>query len=126
MRPPEGVQRGSVMDMTVYPGDPLTPGIGATGRQAPDARRCATILKIPVLPMSYGDATKLLSRLGGPVVARWLAGGLPITYHTGGDGAVKVHLAVKSDWSLKPIYDVIAMLKGKTLSRPMGAARQPP
>ena len=25
-----GVQRGSVMDMSYYPGDPLTPGIGAT------------------------------------------------------------------------------------------------
>ena len=26
-----GVQRGSVMDMPVYPGDPLTPGVGANG-----------------------------------------------------------------------------------------------
>jgi N-acetylated-alpha-linked acidic dipeptidase len=116
MRPPFGVQRGSVMDMPVYPGDPLTPGIGATA----DAKRltreqASTILKIPVLPMSYGDATKLLSRLGGPVVPGGWQGALPFTYHTGGDGRTQVHLAVKSDWSLKPIYNVIATIKGATL-----------
>jgi len=113
MRPAGGIQRGSVQDMTTYPGDPLTPGVGATA----DAKRltratATTILKIPALPMSYGDATKLLGRLGGPVVPDAWRGALGFTYHTGGDGAVKVHLAVKSDWSLKPVYDVIAMLKG--------------
>ena len=108
-----GVQRGSVADMTVYPGDPLTPGIGSV----PGAKRLSradaqTILKIPVLPMSYGDAQKLLQRLGGPISPASFHGGLPITYHMGGDGAVKVHLAVKSDWSQKPVYNVIATLKG--------------
>ena len=116
MRPPFAVQRGSVMDMPVYPGDPLTPGIGATA----DAKRLTreeakTVLKIPVLPMSYADATKLLSRLGGPVVPGGWQGALPFTYHTGGDGKTQVHLAVKSDWSLKPIYNVIATIKGATL-----------
>src|SRR6058998_2498528 len=62
-RPRDGVQRGSVMDMPVYPGDPLTPGVGATK----DAKRLAqseaqTITKIPVLPISYGDAEPLLAR----------------------------------------------------------------
>ncbi len=112
-RPDFGVQRGSVADMTLYPGDPLTPGIGAT----PDARRLTraeaqTILKIPVLPISYGDAVKLLGKLGGPQAPDNFAGALPITYHLGGDGRTKVHLAVKSDWSLKPAYDVVATLKG--------------
>jgi len=116
MRPPFGVQRGSVMDMPVYPGDPLTPGIGATA----DAKRLTreeakTVLKIPVLPMSYADASKLLSRLGGPTVPGGWQGSLPFTYHTGGDEQTKVHLAVKSDWSLKPIYNVIATIKGSTL-----------
>jgi N-acetylated-alpha-linked acidic dipeptidase len=116
MRPPFGVQRGSVVDMPVYPGDPLTPGIGATV----DAKRLTraeaqTILKIPVLPMSYGDASKLLGRLGGPTVPGGWQGALPFAYHTGGDGQTKVHLAVKSDWSQKPIYDVIATIKGATL-----------
>lgn len=112
-RPDFGVQRGSVADMTTYPGDPLTPGIGAT----PDAKRldrrdAPTILKIPVLPISYGDAVKLLGKLGGPQAPDKFAGALPITYHLGGDGKTQVHLAVKSDWSLKPVYDVIATLKG--------------
>ena len=115
MRPPFSVQRGSVMDMPVYPGDPLTPGIGATaGAKRLDRNEVKTILKIPVLPMSYGDASKLLSRLGGPGVPDAWQGGLPFAYHMGGDGQTKVHLAVKSDWSLKPIYDVIATIKGKT------------
>ena len=112
-RPDFGVQRGSVADMPLYPGDPLTPGVGATANAKRIAREDApTILKIPVLPMSYGDATRLLSRLGGPNAPGGWQGGLPIAYHLGGDGGVKVHLAVKSDWSLKPIYNVIATLRG--------------
>ncbi|MEO7027725.1 MAG: PA domain-containing protein, partial [Caulobacteraceae bacterium] len=112
-RPEFGVQRGSVADMPLYPGDPLTPGIGATEKAKRLRREDApTILKIPVLPMSYGDAVKLLSRLGGPVSPEPWHGGLPITYHMGGNSGVSVHLAVKSEWSLKPVYDVIAMLKG--------------
>ena len=114
-RPPFGVQRGSVQDMTLFPGDPLTPGIGAT----PGAKRLTratapTILKIPALPISYGDAQKLLVGLTGPVAPANWRGALPLTYHMGGQGSVKVHLAVKSDWSLKTVYDVVAMLKGST------------
>jgi N-acetylated-alpha-linked acidic dipeptidase len=114
MRPAQGVQRGSVADMPVYPGDPLTPGVGATK----DAKRltvaqAATITKIPVLPISYGDAQPLLAALGGPIVPRAWGGGLPITYHFG-PGQARVHLRVKSDWSLKTLYDVIAKLPGST------------
>ena len=112
-RPDTGVQRGSVQDMTQYPGDPLTPGIGAT----PGAKRLTratapTILKIPALPISYGDAQKIMAHLEGPVVAGRARGGLALAYHWGGTDAVKVHLAVKSDWSLKPIHDVIAVMPG--------------
>jgi N-acetylated-alpha-linked acidic dipeptidase len=113
-RPPEGVQRGSVQDMITYPGDPLTPGIGATK----DAKRltretAVTLMKIPTLPISYADAQPFLAALGGPLAEPSFRGGLPITYHVGPGPAV-VHLAVKSDWSLKPIYDVIAVMKGST------------
>jgi N-acetylated-alpha-linked acidic dipeptidase len=112
MRPAQGVQRGSVADMPVYPGDPLTPGVGATK----DAKRltvaqAATITKIPVLPISYGDAQPLLAALGGPIVPRAWGGGLPITYRFG-PGQARVHLRVKSNWSLKTLYDVIAKLPG--------------
>ena len=114
-RPSFGVQRGSVQDMTLFPGDPLTPGIGAT----PGAKRLTratapTILKIPALPISYGDAQKLLVGLTGPVAPANWRGALPLTYHMGGQGSVKVHLAVKSDWSMKTLYDVVATLKGST------------
>ena len=114
MRPPQGVQRGSVQDMPTYPGDPLTPGIGATA----DAKRlevtkAPTLTKIPVLPISYGDAQPLLAALSGAVVPEQWRGGLPITYRFG-PGAARVHLVVKSDWSLKPLYDVIARLPGTT------------
>ena len=83
-RPKDGAQRGSVMDMPLYPGDPLTPGIGAT----PDAKRLAisdarTLTKIPVLPISYGDAQSLLAELKGPVAPESWRGALPITYHIG-------------------------------------------
>ena len=113
-RPAQGVQRGSVADMQLYPGDPLTPGIGST----PGAKRLAikdakTILKIPVLPISYADATPLLRSLTGPVAPAGWRGALPLTYHIG-PGTAKAHLTVLSDWSRKPIYDVIAMLKGST------------
>lgn len=112
-RPAGSVQRGSVADMPLYPGDPLTPGIGATLNAKRLTREEApTILKIPVLPMSYGDAHKLLARLGGPVAPAPWRGALPVTYHMGGNGSVSVHLAVKSNWKLTPVYDVIAMLKG--------------
>ena len=110
-RPREGVQRGSVMD-TDYPGDPLTPGVGATA----DAKRLSiqqakTITKIPVLPISYADALPLLSALRGPVAPENWRGGLSITYHVG-PGPAKVHLKVLSNWDIKPIYDVIGTLHG--------------
>lgn len=113
-RPPDGVQRGSVADMQVYPGDPLTPGIGST----PGAKRLAlkdakTILKIPVLPISYADATPLLQALAGPVAPDNWRGALPLTYHIG-PGPAKVHLIVQSNWDTKPVYDVIAVMKGVT------------
>ncbi|MBV8775178.1 MAG: M28 family peptidase, partial [Deltaproteobacteria bacterium] len=114
MRPPHGLQRGSVSDVSLYPGDPLTPGVPATK----DAKRlkisaAPTILKIPTLPISYADARVFLAALGGPVAPQAWRGSLPITYHVGpGPGAG--HLSVKSDWSLKEIDDVTALMRGST------------
>ena len=111
-RPPTGIQRGSVEDITTYPGDPLTPGVGATK----DARRLAPeaspiLMHIPALPLSYAEAEPFLRALGGPTVPPAWRGGLPLTYRSGPSTAL-VHLAVKSDWGLKTIYDVIATLPG--------------
>ena len=111
-RPPNGVQRGSVMDMPLYPGDPLTPGAGAT----PNAKRlplkeAKTLTTIPVLPISYADAQPLLVALGGPVAPESWRGALPLTYHIG-PGPARVHLAVQSNWDTKTVYDVIANIRG--------------
>jgi len=108
----DGVQRGSVMDMPLYPGDPLTPGIGATEK----ARRLAlkdvkTFTTIPVLPISYGDAQPLLTALKGPVAPEPWRGSLPITYHIG-PGPARVRLNVKSNWDIRKIYNVIATIRG--------------
>jgi len=110
-RPRDGVQRGSVMD-TDYPGDPLTPGIGAVpGAKRLDIKDTKTITKIPVLPVSYADAQPLLAALQGQTAPESWRGALPLTYHVG-PGPARVHLKVTSDWSRKTLYDVIATMKG--------------
>jgi N-acetylated-alpha-linked acidic dipeptidase len=111
-RPGFGAQRGSVMDMPVYPGDPLTPGMGATkDAQRLERKDCINLLKIPVIPIGYDDALPLLQSLEGMVVPDEWKGALPITYHTG-PGKNKVHLKLSFDWQVRPIYNVIAKLKG--------------
>jgi len=111
-RPAEGVQRGSVMDMPVYPGDPQTPGIGAVpGVKLIPLDQVKTITKIPVLPISYADATPFLKSLGGETVPEDWRGGLPFTYHVG-PSVAKAHLAVAFNWDRKPLYDVVARIPG--------------
>ncbi len=110
----DGAQRGSVLDMPIYPGDPLTPNYGSTK----DAKRinrseATNLLKIPVIPISYGDAQPLLQALGGPVAPEKWRGALPITYHIG-PGPSKVHLKLEFNWDTKPAYNVIAKMRGST------------
>lgn len=107
-----GAQRGSVMDMVLYPGDPLTPNVGATAdAKRLDRKDATTILKIPVMPISYHDAEPLLKALDGPVAPEGWAGALPFTYHVG-PGKTKVHLKLAFNWNQVPCYDVIAKIKG--------------
>ncbi|MES1241855.1 MAG: transferrin receptor-like dimerization domain-containing protein [Acidobacteriota bacterium] len=111
-RPEQGAQRGSVMDMPVHPGDPLTPGVGSTK----DAKRlrieeAKTLTKIPVLPISYADALPLLRELEGPMVPPEWRGALPIAYRMG-PGPTKVHLQLQFDWKQAPVYDVVAKMQG--------------
>jgi len=113
-RPRDGVQRGSVADMPLYPGDPLTPGVGASK----DAKRlelkdAKTLTKIPVLPISYADAQPLLAALKGQVAPENWRGSLAQTYRVG-PGPAKVHLKVQSNWDVKPVYDVIVKIPGST------------
>ncbi len=114
MRNKNGVQRGSVMDMPTYPGDPLTPGVGATkDAKRLDIKDVKTLTRIPVLPISYGDAQPLLAALKGPLAPEEWRGSLAMTYHVG-PGPAKVHLRVKSNWDIKPLYDVIVKIPGST------------
>ncbi|HEY3441851.1 MAG TPA: M20/M25/M40 family metallo-hydrolase [Paludibaculum sp.] len=112
-RPRDGAQRGSVMDMPTYPGDPLTPGVGATNKTLrPDFKTAATTLtKIPVMPISYADAEPLLRALAGPVAPPEWRGALPLTYHIG-PGPATVHLKLEFNWQLAPTHNVIARMKG--------------
>jgi N-acetylated-alpha-linked acidic dipeptidase len=111
-RPQDGVQRGSVMDMPVYPGDPLTPGIPSVkNAKRLNRNEAITIMKIPVLPISYEDALPLLQALKGPVVPAGWRGGLPLTYHVG-PSTDKVHLKLQFNWDTKTLYDVVAKLPG--------------
>jgi N-acetylated-alpha-linked acidic dipeptidase len=114
-RSEHSAQRGSVADMPLYPGDPLTPGIGATeGAPRLPREQAQTITKIPVLPISYADALPLLRNLGGPMALEKWRGALPIPYRLG-SGPARVHLQLAFDWKLTPVYDVIARLRGRDL-----------
>ena len=111
-RPEHGVQRGSVMDMPVHPGDPLTPGWGAEqGGRKLDRSESKTLLKIPVLPIAYADALPLLRNLRGPLAPESWRGALPITYHVGA-GPARVRLKLAFDWQVRPLYNVIARING--------------
>jgi len=114
LRPEDGVQRGSVKDMPIYSGDPLTPGVGATKKPAKfDLKDAHTLTKIPVLPISYGDAKPLLAALAGPVAPAEWRGALPLTYHVG-PGPARVHLKLAFDWKIVAANDVIAKIPGST------------
>lgn len=107
-----GVQRGSIMDMVVYPGDPTTPFKGSVGDVARVKHEDAeNLLKIPVLPISYKDAAPLLKDMAGPVAPRAWVGGLPFTYHIGPSKS-KVHLKLSFDWKLRPAQNVVATING--------------
>jgi N-acetylated-alpha-linked acidic dipeptidase len=111
-RPEQGVQRGSVIDMPVHPGDPLTPGWGAeAGGRKLDRSQAETLLNIPVLPISYADALPLLRNLKGGVAPEAWRGALPVTYHVG-PGPARVHLKVAFDWQVRPLYNVIVRIPG--------------
>jgi len=110
-----GAQRGAVMDLPVRPGDPITPGIGATeDAKRIDRKDADNLLKIPVHPISYADAEPLLRALGGPVAPANWRGALPMTYHVG-PGPAKVHLKLEFDWKLVDCHNVIAVMKGSEL-----------
>ena len=113
-RPETSAQRGSVMYLFQYPGDPLTPGkpaIPGTVRLKQDDP-ALNIPRIPVQPISYGDARRLLEPLHGPLRPQGFQGGLPFPYHVGGTEDVRVHLKTDMDFQVKTIWNVIGRIDG--------------
>ncbi len=111
-RSADAIQRGTVKYIFQYAGDPLTPGWASTKAAHRIPITEATDLpQIPVAPLAYRDAEPLLRALAGPNVPRGWQGGLPFAYHIG-PGLAKVHLKVRSEHKNRPIYNVIAKLKG--------------
>jgi len=113
-RPETSAQRGSVMYIFQYPGDPLTPGkpsVAGTARLKQDDPTL-NIPRIPVQPISYGDARRLLEPLRGPVRPSGFQGGLPFAYHVGGTEDVRVHLKTEMDFQIRTIWNVIGRIEG--------------
>jgi N-acetylated-alpha-linked acidic dipeptidase len=112
-RPDSSAQRGSVQFLFVYPGDPLTPGLPAIpGTPRLKKELAMNLPHIPVQPISYGDARRLLKPLRGPVRPKGFQGGLPFSYHVGGTNDVRVHLKTDIEFATKTIWDVITRIDG--------------
>ncbi|MFN2455195.1 MAG: M28 family metallopeptidase [Pyrinomonadaceae bacterium] len=113
-RPSSSAQRGSVQYLFQYPGDPLTPGTPSIkGTQRLRMEDVTNIPRIPVQPISYGDARVLLQSLGGAVRPNGFQGGLPFAYHTGGGASdVRVHLKTDMDYQVRTIWNVVGRING--------------
>ena len=66
---------------------------------------------IPSLPISYDAARPILAAMGGANVPPGWQGGLPLPYHVG-PGPAEVHFAIEMDYQIRPIWNVIATIKG--------------
>jgi N-acetylated-alpha-linked acidic dipeptidase len=111
MRPETGIQRGSVMNGN---GDPMTPGYASVPGVARVAEESLPIPRIPVIPMGYGNARRLLEPLGGASVPQDWQGALPFRYHVG-PGPVRARLKVRTERgarALHPIWNTFGMIRG--------------
>ena len=111
MRPPRGVQRGSVMNDD---GDPSTPGYPSTSGAKRLPESAMAIPHIPVVPIGYGNATELLRDLRGTAIPQSWQGGLPFRYHVG-PGPVRARVQVRDDRATKPyktIWNTYGIVRG--------------
>jgi N-acetylated-alpha-linked acidic dipeptidase len=106
------IQRGSVMDMPRYPGDPSTPDKpSSAGADALPIDQIKTLSPIPVQPLSARDGQTLLERLKGQVVPEAWRGALPLTYHLG-PGPARVHVKLQMDYARRRLVDVVGTVTG--------------
>jgi N-acetylated-alpha-linked acidic dipeptidase len=111
-RPWEGIQRGSFLDVPIYPGDPLTPfEPSVPGVERIDFEEAGNIQRIPTQPISYGEALKILRHIGGDVVPSEWQGGLPVTYHIG-PGPAEIEIDVQFDYQQRPVWNVFGRVPG--------------
>lgn len=112
-RPDSSAQRGSVQFLFVHPGDPLTPGTPAIpGTLRLKKEEATNLPHIPVQPIAYGDAKRLLEPLRGPLRPKGFQGGFPFPYHVGGTSDVRVHLKTDIEFATKTIWNVITRIDG--------------
>ena len=100
--------------MPIYPGDPLTPGVGATpGAKRLTRAEAQTVLKIPTMPISYGDARRSSPRSKGRVVTGRVARRPAASLIIGAAPTPSKSTSRSSPTgSMKTIYNVIAMHTG--------------
>ena len=111
MRPSQGIQRGSVFNGA---GDPTTPGTPSRQGATRISPAQAGVSRIPVVPMSYGNATELLRDVRGTSIPQSWQGGLPFRYHTG-PGPVVARVVVATDTATAPyktIWDTFGIVRG--------------
>ncbi len=112
-RPASSAQRGSVQYLFQYPGDPLTPGRPSIpGIPRLKIEEATDLTRIPVQPISYGEARRLLEPLRGPLRPQGFQGGLPFAYHVGGTNDFRVRLKTDMDYQVRKIWNVIARIEG--------------
>lgn len=105
-------QRGAIEYDFQQAGDPTTPGWPSLpGAKHIPTSESSAVPKIMALPLSWHDAKPLLENMDGPVAPKEWQGGLPITYHLGGD-RVRVHLKIQMEETLKANYVVEGSLRG--------------
>ncbi|WP_435019389.1 M28 family metallopeptidase [Tundrisphaera sp. TA3] len=80
--------------------------------QAAKVARVDYFASIPSLPISYEAARPILAAMGGANVPAGWQGGLPLAYHVG-PGPAEVRLAVAMDYQIRPIWNVVATIKGE-------------
>ena len=111
MRPPAGIQRGSVMNAV---GDPATPGWPSTPGQRRLPLDSMNVPRIPVIAIGYGAAAELLRDLRGKSIPQAWQGGLPFRYHVG-PGPVTARVVVTTDAATrgtKTIWNTFGTLRG--------------
>jgi N-acetylated-alpha-linked acidic dipeptidase len=114
MRSWNGVQRGSVFNGA---GDPATPGYASTANAPRLAVEGMAIPRIPVIPISYANASELLAGLRGRDVPAGWQGGLPFHYHIG-PGPVRARVLVTDDRATqgtKQIHNTFGIVVGSEL-----------